>query len=884
MILSSQVCPQCGWKRPLKGEVGKFFWPPIEFNTPIGGVSRTSPTSFVSYYDLLVLSTQNNELASIFLEKGEIKWRVALPKGQRSTDFTLHKDTIYVTVQDTHSLVEGIAGGFIAKVNLENGDIQPVWSTASHDLTPPLFNDNHIFVRTAESKVLCLNDFGDKKPVWERSCQSWWPAPINCFGSYLIYLDGNPMFDETEVIALEKTTGEVAWVTTIPTRPSQRLIGDDSFLFIIINNKIITKLDVKTGQQINKLELPRIYCQPVLAGKTLYYVAKGSITDAYGYYQLQAVDIEDLTFRFKKRLGTKVLIPPVVVDDTLYYANDETAIHAISTTDGKDIWSLTNSMEDVILTTLHYANNKLLYGTYLGKVFSINVSEPAETLGKVKEFLEKEDYESAASIYALDGKYDKAAKLYIDQVGDVDKAMCLLEAGNHWKMAAELAFENKLYSKALELYRGSNDVIGEANTLLAMGDIEEAAKLFYSQEELVKAAQLFEKSGKLNTAATIYKEAGRMVDFVRLITKTVIVPSEVESLRKEGNFETAAQWEMENRDYLEAAKDYRQTGLLEKELDAYKKHLEQAGSAPEQWIWQRVAELGTKLSDYLVAANAWKKLEQWGKAGMAYQSYAMQLAERISDSQIGFTTDEHLEVANYFQLAADAFKEEGVEKRENECAEMVRKYKHLPKVVVLVVQTTTGLREMEWNNLSLTIKNIGYGRAREIQFRINEDRFEVEVDSMTRGFNLAPGLTLTQQFHIKPNRDEYGSVPLQLKWSWKDHNGEESRDGGSISVTVARQREELPSQPIYINFQTINGDLVTHKGDNISTSTTIGGETQRTSPISVSLDAITSREDHDASSRDFEKPIKYCTTCQKPISFIAKFCPFCQTEQPMPPT
>jgi hypothetical protein len=83
-----------------------------------------------------------------------------------------------------------------------------------------------------------------------------------------------------------------------------------------------------------------------------------------------------------------------------------------------------------------------------------------------------------------------------------------------------------------------------------------------------------EQAGKLSAASRMYKEAGRTVDYIRLITRTFINPSEVEELRQQKNFEVAANWEMQNKLFLEAAKDYREAKNNEKELDAFKNYLQ----------------------------------------------------------------------------------------------------------------------------------------------------------------------------------------------------------------------------------------------------------------------------------------------------------------------
>ena len=159
----------------------------------------------------------------------------------------------------------------------------------------------------------------------------------------------------------------------------------------------------------------------------MHYTARGSKTDPEGYYQLHVLDTEKLELKYKKDLGIKVQVPPLIVEDTIYLADYNSNIRALSITDGKDLWSLSNAEEDVILTTLHNAQDQLFYGTYLGKLYSVTIRQPEETLADVNSLLEAEDFISAAMVYALEGEFEKAAQLYVSPIGDIDKAMRLYE-------------------------------------------------------------------------------------------------------------------------------------------------------------------------------------------------------------------------------------------------------------------------------------------------------------------------------------------------------------------------------------------------------------------------------------------------------------------------
>ncbi len=144
-----------------------------------------------------------------------------------------------------------------------------------------------------------------------------------------------------------------------------------------------------------------------------------------------------------------------------------------------------------------------------------------------------------------------------------------------------------------------------------------------------------EQAGKYSLAAKLYKETGRMVDYLRLIIRTSLDPSEVEDLRKAENFEVAADWQMQNGSYIGAAKDYKEAGQHQKELEALKKYLLTSEDKFEPWMWQRMAELGETFSDYLMAAKAWAKLDRPTESGEAYQKHAEIIAREITPEMVG---------------------------------------------------------------------------------------------------------------------------------------------------------------------------------------------------------------------------------------------------------
>lgn len=889
LILEDQVCKKCGWQRTLSGTIGQPLWGPVDILAGFGRESRDSFGKFNLLDDLLIVPLRSNELLGLSLSSGQIRWRVAVPVGKRVVGVVVESGKVFVTTQDTHSLMEVVKPGTISVLDPLNGSLTPFYTAPSHDLSIPIFWQDRFFVRTAESKLYALDRGDPTHALWDFPLGTWWATPMNLVEGRIVLVDGNAIFSNGSLLAVDAQKGSVCWQMELQSLPTKPLAAAGNQLALVNNKREVQVLNATTGELLWKRNFLTVYSSPVFHQNQLIVSVRGNKDkNSEQYYSLASLDSKTGETLWQVPLTSRVRISPACFGDLLMLADDGQKLRALNASDGSERWNFPlGHEEDPIHTHVFLTEKTAVAGTYYGQLVAITTREEKQAIVSPASYVKKGDWKSAAEAYALAATYGKAADIYSNKLGEIDKALQLYERGNEFSKAARLALDHKLYSLALEFYRKAQDVSGEAETLLYMGDLEGAAKLFKDLSNLPRAALVLEQAGKFQAAANLYLQAGKIGDYSRLILKTSWDATEAERLRDSGNIETAAMWEISNQMFLEAARDFRSLGRVYDELEALKKHVVQSANQVAQWVWQRIAELSEEQGDYITASRAWQKLDRPENAGYAFLKLADQKATEIIQPLESIPAQKKEELSTLYTQAADAFKAAGLSENEERCRDQVRRYQQLPKVVILEVESSSGFREMEWNSLRISVQNIGYGRAIDVTFRIGESRFEVQEQSRTFCFNLSSGLTKNHLLHLRPLRDQTGAcVPLEIKWTWKDYRDGYWEENGRIPVRVVGQKDAESVPPIIYQIHNlgnlvqgtqIQGDSVEQKGDRV----TINRQGGLSEPPGITVsadDGQVVRASKRRTASNAPMPFsKMCPSCGKANSPLAKHCVFCRT-------
>lgn len=804
LVLADNTCSKCGWIRSPHSQVGSYHWGPIDLLAGFGGTSIDKLNTFTVIGQTLLFILRSNEIVGVSVEKGQVLGRTALPRGQVIKSVTKANGKAIVTVQDAGSLMDKPIGASLKEIDFKTTGLEDVFRSESHDISAPLFIDGKIILRESLGRLIAI-DHETKAIIWEQALEGWHSYPLLAVNESVLLIDGNSATGSITIKAFDIKSGHLRWAKEIQNPPMYPMVGNDETVYINQRKTSLQAISSKTGELRWEFSARRIYTSPVIYGTEIIL----SIKCAEQGYQIISLSNETGELTKQIPMESSVRYMPILFNNMLYVIDGKGYLAAYDWGSGQLIWKKHVVLEpDVFDAVPKLIGDFIVLGTYLGKLVAIAVNDPAEKTQSAEELLEKKDFESAAKVFALSGEFAEAATIYLEELKDENRALQLLEYGGFYDEAAEIAFKKAFYSQALDFFRKADNNLGKARTYEAMGDQDRAAQLYEAFGDRMKAADLYEKVGKTQQALQIYIELNCFDDYKRLISQVSFDETYGEQLHQIGDFETAAKWAFDNRQYLNASRDYRQIGKQQSELLALKLHLEQllANNQPVNLaVWQRLAELGEVLEDYAIAGQGWAELDRPEPAGEAFYRHATYLASHANEDINTIPENERENIAHYYQLAADSFSEAGQGERQSECENHVRRFLQLPLIIIMIAKTSEGFRELEWNELFLTVKNIGYGRAIDIDFSVDSSRFEVESAEKVALFNLAAGRSIVRKLFLKPFEGATGRfVPLKIQWTYYDHHKKAYSEDVSQPVGVAKALEETSMKPVNYHFHNID--------------------------------------------------------------------------------
>jgi outer membrane protein assembly factor BamB len=881
LVLAENTCKKCGWTRQSTRNIGGYRWGPIELLAGFCGNSVDKYNTFTVVGQTLLFVLRSNEIVGVSTERGSIIGRTSLPKGQVIKSVKEYKGKAIITVQDVSSLMEKPVGASLKLVSFKSNELVDFYVSESHDITTPLFKDQVLYIRESNGQLKAIDTQTDEI-IWEQAMEGWHAYPLIEANGSIVVVDGNSAIGELSLKAFDMLSGELVWQRESEGQPLYPIVNTEQQLFVVQRKSKLEAISSENGTLQWHFETRRIYTHPVLYGNELVLSTKHEEEG----YQIVSLDIHTGEVNKKVAMETSIRFAPILDDDTLYTVDGTGYLNAYNWQTGARNWRLEIANEqDPFDAMPKLVSDTLVVGTYTGKLSAIVVQDPEDKTLTPMELIEKNDFEGAAKAFALQGHFAEAAQVYRTELNDENRAMQLLDHGGHYNEAAEIAFMKKYYSLALDYYRKADNTAGKARTYEAMGDPSRAADLYLEVGESLKAAKLFEEAGKPQEALKIYIDNNALDEYKRLIAQVDFNEAysvSSERLRHLGDFETVARWAFDNKQYLVASRDFAEAGLHKLELESLKCHLEQQLSKNEtlsKGIWYRLAELGDTYGDYAIAGRGWIENDRLELAGQAYYKHASILASGAAEDINQIPEKEREAIAHYFKLAADAFAEEGQDERQAECEQQVRRFLQLPKVVILVVKSEYGFREQSWNELYLTVKNIGFGSARDIDFHLDTKYFEIEGEEAKPAFNLAAGRERIRKLHIKPLKGETGmKVPLYIRWTYLDRRNNVYKDEGSSSIDVAGLMEDTSKKPIIYNFQNVD-TLVTGTVGSLDKSTGDRVEINRRQDQASEVKVRSGEDEIAIGANPFAKfeidVFDKCPKCGEEMSELDDFCKYC---------
>jgi len=238
------------------------------------------------------------------------------------------------------------------EVFTENGKTAPLpHRKNSHASPTPFVEDGNVYVHFGHMGTACLSA-KDGSKVWATQEIKYSPVHGNggspiVVGKHLIFcVDGS---DKQLVVALDKTTGKIAWQTPRNTDPFKGF----SFctpLVITVNgqeqviapgSEVVMSLDPKTGKEIwrVKYEGYSVVPKPVYANGLVY------LSTGYESPQLYAIkadgkgDVTRTHIAWTAKRNAPLNPSPLVVGDSLYMVSDSGVLSCLDAKTGAERWT-----------------------------------------------------------------------------------------------------------------------------------------------------------------------------------------------------------------------------------------------------------------------------------------------------------------------------------------------------------------------------------------------------------------------------------------------------------------------------------------------------------------------------------------------------------------
>jgi hypothetical protein len=247
--------------------------------------------------------------------------------------------------------------------------------------------------------------------------------------------------------------------------------------------------------------------------------------------------------------------------------------------------------------------------------------------------------------------------------------------------------------------------------------------------------------------------------------------------------EETGQWVEAACAYADLGRRAYAAGLLQAHDEPFK--------AAELWLAEgqpeRAAQLYEAAGAWRQAAELWAELRRPLKQAAALEGYARTLDVAASSAA---------ERAEAWQAAAQLFESEAETDRATACRREVAHCLQQP-ILALDVQHQ-GLELDAWSRLSFTVRNEGYGPARDLVIHARGDQFEGQVMATRQIATLRAGGERTDWLDVRPRA--YGnSVPLRITVEYEGQDRESCICEQTIYLSVMQsQADQGTGQVVYI--------------------------------------------------------------------------------------
>jgi len=872
LVLDHDSCPDpaCGWQRALPGgDVGAVVW------MADLGVKLNKPHCYpVVAGDLYCLGTEDGVILALDVQSGEIRWEYHLPPRVMAHALAADEQRLYVGGEDVASIPR--PGRNLVALDLHGGALLWEAKTDAHSLSAAAVAEGRVYF-TASDGLLRAVEAATGAPLWAVAHPTAWgpAAPIIAEGLVCAGGRGNTL------VGYDALTGEECWRLSVgdarnwfahPLYAAQgrlyALTWEDNHLHV---------LDLHSGEALwdARGERSRGFTTPpalgegyVLIGSRVYRPTDEGPTEGYA---MLALDAENGAERWRHYTDKHILTPPNIAGGAIFFGANDGTFCALDAAQGEEQWRI--QVKSRAVAQPQTAGDLVIFGGRDGLVHGLRWrAAPVLAQQDPEQLLESGDIATAAAIYALRGDLERAAELYATQLGQPKAAAQLYQHAGLLQKAAPLWAAVGDLQRALEGYRIAGDALGEAGILERLGRPLEAAQIYEKAGNLEQAALLYEQTGNRPKAAELYTSIGKLPKAIGLWDSIGRWERQAETLIKMGNKVEAARLLEVHEQWERAASLYEEAGQPTEAL-RLRVRLQH---------WEHVVTLAKQVGNTRLLAQAYEALAEWRQAAEAYSEAAFTLRKSESTQPLSRAQEE--EIANLYGKAAQIYAEKLYdEEGENTVRALVRRFRHLPELVVRVIFEEAFI-ENEYNTLKLQIENRGFGLAKGIELHL-EGEFDVKEGCCISG--LPPGKTRVLEVSLRPHKDHYGpKVPMTLVISYLDEQGQphDLRTDARVPVAQAGFLAGLPAgaTPLQVHIgewygagaKKVSGHEV-HAGGQVGDRAEVHRE-------GVQLSTEGEKSGDQVRVRPGAEQVRRCPTCNLPTSDPEQhYCSDCGT--PLPP-
>ena len=256
----------------LDAETGEELWRQTAL-TPF----HSAPTAVEGR---VIVTTNDNEMLAMDADGGEVLWT------HRGIAETARLLTAPSPAVRGEVVIAPYSSGEIVALRVQNGTV--LWSdslTRTGGLTPmstindiaasPVIMDDHVYAMSHSGQMAGF-DIRTGERIWSQPAgglHAPWVA-----GPFLFFVT-----TDAEVVAMERSTGEVRWITDLPAfrnerRRKNRVAWAGPILaggrLVLANSRgTMVVLDPTSGERIAERDLgDNVYIAPIIAGETVYFL------------------------------------------------------------------------------------------------------------------------------------------------------------------------------------------------------------------------------------------------------------------------------------------------------------------------------------------------------------------------------------------------------------------------------------------------------------------------------------------------------------------------------------------------------------------------------------------------------------------------------------